>query len=396
MRLDTITKVSLVYFCTRFHLYIHVYALLLQQRGLTLLQISAIESVVIATIFLAEVPTGVIADRIGRKWSVTLSTLLLMCGELLFLFSRSYSLYLVVAVFTGLGFAFASGTTEALVYDSLPPENRETAMKQAMGRIGSMGQIAFFLSPIVGAVIVGDLAQERFTLAIALTVAALFVGVLISLTLREPPTPWQADKPGARAILRSGLAELRGSHSLRRILLLAVFTTPFGGTLVTTLAAPYLVQNAVPPFAIGLALSLGSLLAAFTQRYAYRVEQAIGSRRAITLLTLLPGALYIVLALIAGPLPVWLLIVLIYGTNDMKYPLFSTYQNERITSASRATVLSFINMFVNLFIALMAPIYAALAMRTLPLAFLAIGGVILLASVLLRIDRLAVHAKSES
>ena len=52
-----ITKVIIINFCQRFHLYIHAYALLLQGRGLTLFQISTIESIVIGTIFVMEVPT---------------------------------------------------------------------------------------------------------------------------------------------------------------------------------------------------------------------------------------------------------------------------------------------------------------------------------------------------
>ena len=59
---SNIIKVIIINFAQRFHLYIHAYALLLQGRGLDLLQISTIESVVIGTVFLMDVPTGVIAE----------------------------------------------------------------------------------------------------------------------------------------------------------------------------------------------------------------------------------------------------------------------------------------------------------------------------------------------
>lgn len=390
-----IPRITLIYFCTRFHLYIHAYALLLQQRGLSLLQISTIESVVIATIFLAEVPTGIIADRIGRKRSIAASTLLLLCGETLFLFSRSYPLYLVVAVLTGTGFAFASGATESLIYDSLPPDNRDSAMKRTMGCYSSIGQIAFFISPIIGGWIVADLREAHFNLAIGLTAAALLIGFLTSLTLIEPPTDWQAEKPNTLAIFRSGFNDVRHNRRLQRIVLLGVFTTTFTGTLMTTLAAPYMTQNNVPAFWIGLALSCGSLLSAFTQRYAYRVEAILSKRWGITILTLLPGCLYLVLALVSGR-ATWLLITLMYGMNDMKYPLFSAYQNALITSRSRATVLSMNNMLLNLFVAVMAPVYAALGTRALPLAFVAIGGMILAAGAVLRVDRLAVDMEQQT
>jgi MFS family permease len=384
---DNVTKVTLVYFCTRFHLYIHAYALILLQRGLSLVEISTIESVVIATIFLAEVPTGVLADRLGRKWAVMLSTVFLMLGELIFLFSTHYTQYLILAVFTGIGFAFGSGAIESLIYDSLPADNRSEHMTRAMGRYHAVGQVAFFLSPIVGALILGELAADRVQVVIFLTVMVLVVGVLISLTLREPPKTEATERQSARAIFVSGLAELRQSPRLQRIVLLLVFTMPFGGALVTTLAPPYMDQNGVPPFWVGLALSFGSLLAALAQANVHRIERILGERNGLVALTLLPGVMYLLLASAAGAPPVWLIITFMYATNDLKAPLFSAKQNALISDGSRATVLSMINMVVNLFVAIAAPIYAALAMRSLPLAFAAIGAVIIGASALLRIDR---------
>lgn len=380
--MNNIPKLNILYFCTRFHLYIHVYALLLVSRGLSLLQISMIESVVIGTVFLMEVPTGILADRLGRKGSMVASTVLLMGGELLFLFSRTYALYLVVAVLTGTGFAFASGAVEALIYDSLPPQNRQERMKQVMGRYGSIGQIAFFLSPIVGGLVVADLTPARFTLAIALTVAVLFVGVLVSLTLVEPPLPYHTQRPDPLTIFRNGVKTLHGSRPLRRLMLVAILTTSFNGTLITTLAAPYLKLHHVPPFGIGLALSIGSLLAAVMQHNAYHVEKRIG----LLPLILLPGVSYLVLAGVRNPVLVWGMVVWLYGINDMKNPLFSAYQNSLITTESRATTLSLMNVLLNLFIAVMSPVYAMLAQISLPLAFIAMGSVILVAGLTLRVD----------
>ena len=85
-----INKIIFINFCQHFHLYIHAYALLLLARGLTLVQIALIESILIGTIFLMEAPTGVLADRVGRKWSIICSTFLLMCAEFIFIFARDY------------------------------------------------------------------------------------------------------------------------------------------------------------------------------------------------------------------------------------------------------------------------------------------------------------------
>lgn len=376
-------KIRFVVFCTHFHFYIHVYALLLLSRGLSLVQVSGIGSAVIAVTLLMEVPTGVLADRLSRKWSVAASMFCLMCAEFLFLFSRDYAAYLLVAFLTGTGFAFASGALESLVYDSLPEEDRAQRLKEEMGKIGSARQAAVFLSPLIGGLLVRDLTQAQFNLAIGLTVATLLVGLLVSLTLREPAGEQPQEQTGTWAILREGVAELRLNRKLQRLVLLVVLTTPFTGMMVTTLVPPYLRQWQVTPFLIGLAMSTGNLLAVFTQRWAYRVEGILGRRWGIAGLTLLPGIGYLLLAASRQPVLAWLLVAWMYGSNEMRQPLVSAYQNAWITTRSRATVLSLINMLLSLFVAVMMPVYAALASQSLRMAFLAMGGVILAAGALL-------------
>lgn len=383
MSFNNTTKIAMIRFAQSFHLYIHAYALILIERGLTLFQIGSLESLVIATVFIMEMPTGVIADRIGRKWTIAAGTAFMMSGEILFLFAGSYAIYVIISLLTGTGFAFLSGAIEALVYDSLPEENREDTMKQAMGVVNSSAGIAFAIAPIVGAFIIGDASPERFTLAIILTVVALAIGVLICLTVDEPADEWDSEKRTSIQIFKDGIAEVRGNQRLQRIIMLVIFTTAFNGTLIVTFAAPYLTQNEVTPFVIGIALSVGSLLAAVTQRYAYKVEAWLGQEPAVLLLLLLPGIMYGILAMVTGSILTVLVIIVMYGTNDMKAPLFSAYQNALIESKNRATVLSIISMCLNLFVAIVAPIYAAIAQYSFRLTFIIMGAVIILAALLL-------------
>ncbi len=383
-----INKIIVIKFLQRFHLYIHAYALLLLARGLTLVQISLIESIMIGTIFLVEVPTGVLADRVGRKWSIFASTVLLMSAEFVFLFARSFEWYVLVALLAGTGFAFASGAVEALIYDSLPPANREDAMKRAMGRVNSYSLIAFVIAPIIGGLIIGDGSVENFIPAIALTVAALLVGSLVCLTLREPAVDSSEGKTSSLTLLRDGVSLLLNNRRLRWLALLVVFTAPFTDALIVTLGPPYLARNEASPFLVGVVLSVGSLLAAIAQRYAYKLEEWLGQARAIVLLIFLPGAMYWLLAAVAGPAATMLVLILMYGLNDMKSPLFSAYQNALIASKNRATVLSLINMLLNLYAAIAAPVFAGIAEISLETAFLAMGAVIVAAGLLLRAHRL--------
>ena len=117
-------KLALITFFSSLYFYIHVNTLYLQSRSLNLLEIRSLESIIILTIFLAEVPTGVIADRIGRKWSVVLALAFQALGEILYLFSSTFPAFVFIAVLAGIGFAFLSGATLSAgpAADAPPPE----------------------------------------------------------------------------------------------------------------------------------------------------------------------------------------------------------------------------------------------------------------------------------
>jgi len=55
---SNVSKVVLLTFFARLHFYIHVYSLLLQDRGLSLFEINAQDSIVLFAMFATEVPTG--------------------------------------------------------------------------------------------------------------------------------------------------------------------------------------------------------------------------------------------------------------------------------------------------------------------------------------------------
>jgi MFS family permease len=123
--LSNTTRITLITFFSALYFYSHVGTLYLQTRGLNLAQVNALTAVIVATIFLAEVPTGVLADRIGPKWSIVLALVLQAIGEIWYVFASTFPVFVVIAIIAGLGFAFASGATEALIYDSLPRDDRE-------------------------------------------------------------------------------------------------------------------------------------------------------------------------------------------------------------------------------------------------------------------------------
>lgn len=380
------TKLAVAYFCATLYFYIPVSTLYLQSKSLDYVQINSLWGIIVGTMFLTEVPTGVVADRLGRKRSINIALALQVLGEVVFIFARSYWPFALAAAIGGLGFAFGSGSVEALVFDSLKARGREDEMSKAMGFIAAAQRLANLLAFATGGLLIADLEQERFVLAIAVTACAVGVGWLVSLTLWEPPIDGaSAQGDSSLKLLLDGVRLLHGNRSFRRLVLLALATIPFSDYLLN-LYAPRFVEAGVPPVWLGLALALASGISILGARYAYRLEERLGAGKSLLLVTGLPGVLYLLLAVALQPVFLVPAFCVLYGSMSLKDPIFSGRLNKHIPSKNRATVLSLISMFSGMYVALMGLLIGHIGDVSLTYAFVFMGAVVLIGSLLFRGD----------
>ena len=75
--------------------------------------------------FVAELPTGVLADRFGRKRMLVLGPLLLAVGFATLLVWPTYAGFLVGEVLLGVGHAVLSGPPAAILYEALREHGQE-------------------------------------------------------------------------------------------------------------------------------------------------------------------------------------------------------------------------------------------------------------------------------
>ena len=116
---------------------------LLAARGLSLAQIGIAEGVFHVASLLFEIPSGVISDVFGRKKSMILSQCMFILAAFLMAFSEGMMGICVSLVASAFGYNFASGTREALAYDSLKAAGQEegylaySSMEYTIYRVGS-------------------------------------------------------------------------------------------------------------------------------------------------------------------------------------------------------------------------------------------------------------------
>lgn len=146
-----------VFFSARF--YYPVYAVLFTDFGLTLGQFSFLNAIWAATIVLLEVPSGALADTIGRRRLVIVAgvCMVLEMAVLLFAPVGGGSLLLILfalnRILSGAAEAAASGADEALTYDSLKAAGLENEWGGVLERVQRDTSLAFFFAMTIGAAV---------------------------------------------------------------------------------------------------------------------------------------------------------------------------------------------------------------------------------------------------
>lgn len=392
-KFDNISKISLISFFSSLYFYLPILTIYYQQKNLNFIQINSLWGIITGTIFLAEIPTGLIADKIGRKFSIIISLALQLIGEILFLFAQNYLFFIIISVIAGIGFAFQSGCSQALVYDSLKEEKRENEMKKAAGSIGSFFQAGHVIGALASSFIVSQIVQSKIILSILLTIASVGISLLISLFLKEPRAGYKHVEKNPLEIISQSFTLIKQNSSLKKIILLGIFTTPFAGYL-RNFHPPYFQLANIAPFWLGLSLGAGGIFAALASKYAYKFERIFGIEKDMFLATSLPGLLYIFMALIIHPVFIVILFISNFGYMSLQDPLFADYYNIHIKSEVRATVLSTINMFSSAYIALIGLAIGWIADLSVLYAFLFMGIIVLFGSIVFRINEQHLIASS--
>jgi MFS family permease len=384
---STTRVVSLAIFFSSLYFYLPVISLFWRARGVSLAEISILQAVFIGVGLVFDLPTGALADLLGRRWALTAGLGFQIVSEFIFLYAHQFWTFAVAQVLGGMGAALCSGSIIALIYESLPERDRRSLMQRAMGAIGAVMQLGSVIAYVVGGLLVANLRMAQMVTAIQLTILCLVIAFGFSLFVTEPKRTEKQVARGSQLLLlmRSGLGLLRQNRHLQRIVLAYLLTNAFPWYL-QVLYQFYLLGAGVSGAWLGPALAIGSVLALIGQRYAFLLEEYLGVRRAVLLATALPGVLYLLMAASSYSLLAVLLFCLQWGAISIKEPLFAGYLNAHIPSEQRATVLSLVNTLKSIYIGAMGLVVGRIAEVSLPIVFVAMGVLVLAGALVLQID----------
>ncbi len=117
-----------------------IVALFYNENGLDDFDIYLLQAIYSVSVAVLEIPSGYMADIVGRKKTLIAGSILGTAGFLIYSCSTSFSGFLAAEIVLGLGGSFISGADSAMLFDSLKAMHQQHKYLQYEGRITSFGR----------------------------------------------------------------------------------------------------------------------------------------------------------------------------------------------------------------------------------------------------------------
>lgn len=331
-----------------FSLVMPIIVLFYEEHGLGLQDVFILKSVYSVAAVILEIPSGYLADVLGRKKCLITGCILFFGGYLCYSLTHSFGAFIIAELLLGIGQTLVNGADSALLYDTTAHHKKEQLYMRYEGRITMIGNFAEAIAGIFG----GLLAVYSLRFPFYGQVLIAFTGIPAALALTEYKGINKIQSP-VQEIMRI----IKYSLVTNKKLCYNIFYSGVIGAATLTMAwfvQPYLMYMETPTHYYGIiwtALNLTVGVAAF---YSDRIERFFGMNRMnLVILVMIVGG-YVALAY--NLTPIGLLILLIfYIFRGFATPILKGYINQMTFSDMRATVLSIRNFVIRLIFAAVTP-----------------------------------------
>lgn len=364
-----------VLFNARF--YYPVFMILFLDFGLSVDQFSWLNAVWAVAIVTLEVPSGALADLVGRR-NLVIAAAVFMIAEMLVLIllpldvSVGWLLAAFIAnrILSGAAEAAASGADEALAYDTLVRSQAEDRWPRVLEQLGKMMSVAMFTAMMIGALSydpkiwngvlnllgVDFVMTKEETLKLPLIAClATGIGALIAACQMQELKSEQREPCSTKDVCKAAATAFRGAFATGLWIFRhrAVWLIILGGMLLdhlarfgATITSEYLRLTHYPEFMLG---PIGASFALVGLPLAVLARKLIEERTPRDNLLLLIGITLIGLVgqALALPYASLIFVYLLFGIMSLTQPMLSTYLNHFAPPAQRATVLSFKGLALN-------------------------------------------------
>jgi MFS family permease len=391
-------------FVKNFDISSSIWVLYMVFKGMSLWQIGIVEGVYHLTSLLLEVPTGALADLLGRRKVILAGRICSAVSSLICLFGGSMWHFAIAFAVSAIGQNLNSGSEEALLYDSMKQLGQSDRYIKVSSRLNVIIEVAQGIATVAG----GLIAEYSFAWCYIVSVIVALLALAPALFFVEPEvivkanksnsiddkltdnyeTGFLVDKTNVVTMVKNhfitSMKVVQSDAVLRKILFYypMVFTFHtivffYGQEFFSLLGLNKIEISLIMLFA-GVISILGALSSEwFLARFGHKAKYVA---------SVLMGCSVIVMSRYNLILSILAFAIVNYA-NSVLYPIQSVAINELIPSKQRATIISVNSMIFSVMMVLLFPICGLFADKTdLHLAFLLLG--IIQLAIMVMIERM--------
>lgn len=332
--------------------------LFFQAKGLSFTKIMTLQSIAAISVVLFEVPTGAIADKIGRKVSVSIGALLWAVSLSIYIVGDNFYIFALAEIIFSLGATLKSGADTALIYDTLKSLNNEMKFQAIEGKARAIS----LWSQAFGSIIAGFVYEININLPMIISIGFMIVTALISLTFNEPPIKKEGEY-GIKYIkqIKNSYKFVINHEKIKAIILFSMVFFIFyrAGFFYFQ---PYMESVKIPVKYFGIIFFIFNITAAITSKRCHLIMEKTKPRT----LTFMAG-LIIVSFLILSFTKIWIGVIAILlqqMARGLYRPVTRKYLNKHIPSDKRATILSFQSLATSIAASIALPLLGILKDNT--------------------------------
>lgn len=311
-------------------------------RGFSVADFAIFQTVVRLSQAALEIPSGIFADKFGRRRSVMISRVLVVAAFVLIAWGASLPMMLVAAILDGIAMALYSDSDTSLVYDSYKKLGRSKDYPKFIAVYNAMGMASFGVASVIGASLAA--AGVPIVWLIVSRIPLFILQYFMAKGFREKVSKAAAPKASqtlrhlkatwGQVLKHRGLVKIIYFHSiiLGANLVVWAFYQPYGLAINMSLAG------------FGWIALLFAVAEGFPQFIAYKYVRAGGFSKMYVILILLIGLLHVgafFLQNMAG----FVLLIISTFLAGFSFPLSAAIVQRYAKTEYRTTIMSLSTLF---------------------------------------------------
>ena len=307
-----------------------------QAQGVTIFQITVIESISLALGILLEIPWGVVADKIGYRKTMIFCSGLYFVSKIAFWKATGFTGFLMERIMLSVVLAGFSGVDSSIIYLSC----EEMDSQKAFGIYNSLSMAGLLIASGIFSLFV----QDNYPLAGLLTVISYGIAALLSFMLTE--VKHQKAEEIQSETFKVTLKTVFSNLTLLLFLIAVAFLSEAHQTITVFLNQLQYERCGLHSYSIGLIYIVATVLGMLGV-YSSAVTKRIGIRKSLFLFCGMAVISCLTLALTQYAIPSVIGVLTLRISNSLFQPFQSEIQNREIKTNNRATALSINSMFTN-------------------------------------------------